>query len=287
MLNIETLLSVFDKQGTLLKWLQKLEEALKNATLSGVTVLQPTATTAVLTFEFSDGTKLEAAPITLPRGLPGKDGEDGAPGKDGNGIVSVTTIGFTQGTGEYEGYTVTNLNVDTDDETIPIEVYARNGENGEPGATGRGIVAVASGQPTIEEEYTITPVTAQFNDGTGNIFNVYAKNGGAEKKYKHTIFILNSNADILFTFSCILNISTPLNTSSLLRTNLPTNIEWACNGRHLDTEGVVSYYALTISRISATVLQISGYTLSGLPTDDDISITPSTPYSFSDTVEEL
>lgn len=90
MFNIKTLLSVFNEKGTLLKWLQKVEEALKNDTLTGVTISQPTSTTAVLTFNFKDGTTLDSAVIDLPPGAPGingtngtngTDGEDGAPGK--------------------------------------------------------------------------------------------------------------------------------------------------------------------------------------------------------------
>lgn len=60
-----------------------------------------------------------------------KNGANGANGKDGNGIVSVTTLGYEEGTGQYEGYTKTNLNVDTNDSTIPIEVYAKNGSSQE------------------------------------------------------------------------------------------------------------------------------------------------------------
>lgn len=83
MINLETVLSAFNKQGTLLKWLQKLENALKGDTLAGVTVSQPTPTQAVLTFNFSDGTNLSADPITLAAGPAGPKGDTGATGATG------------------------------------------------------------------------------------------------------------------------------------------------------------------------------------------------------------
>lgn len=175
MFNIETLLSVFNKKGTLLKWLQQLEEALKGDTLKGVEISQVTADQIQMNFLFKDGTNLLSDIIDLPigpQGVPGKDGTNGEPGKDGrgivtlasgapteedgytvtpvttvysdgtspssfkvrakngtngNGIVNIETVGYEPGTGEFEGYTKTNLNLDTDDEVIPFGVYAKNG----------------------------------------------------------------------------------------------------------------------------------------------------------------
>lgn len=85
-----------------------------------------------LSIELTNGTSKQAD-VYAKNGENGQNGTNGAPGEKGNGIVSITTIGYTQGTGAYEGYTETNINVDTDDETIPIKVYAKNGENGSGG----------------------------------------------------------------------------------------------------------------------------------------------------------
>lgn len=75
MINYETILSTADDKLTLMKWLQKVEDALKNASLDSVTASQPSATTLVLTFHFADGTTLVSPSITLPRGPQGEPGQ--------------------------------------------------------------------------------------------------------------------------------------------------------------------------------------------------------------------
>lgn len=75
MINYETILSTADNKLTLMKWLQKVEGALKNASLESVTASQPTTTTLVLTFHFADGTTLESPSIVLPRGPQGPAGQ--------------------------------------------------------------------------------------------------------------------------------------------------------------------------------------------------------------------
>ena len=144
MFNIKTLLSVFNEKGTLLKWLQKVEEALKNDTLSGVTITQPTDTTAILTFTFKDGSTLESDTINLPRGLqgiPGTNGTNGENGKDGiDGAPGSKIIAVdTQGSREVDGYTETEIDVVTDDSEQPFTftVKAKNGENGKDGTPGQ------------------------------------------------------------------------------------------------------------------------------------------------------
>lgn len=54
------------------------------------------------------------------------------------------------------------------------------GPQGVPGTNGKdgvGITTITSGQPTIEEDKTVTPVTVNKTDGSSQIFNVEAKNG--------------------------------------------------------------------------------------------------------------
>ena len=52
MFNIKTLLSTFDKKGTLMKWLKELTEMLQKSALTGVSVEQTSQTKAVLKFNF-------------------------------------------------------------------------------------------------------------------------------------------------------------------------------------------------------------------------------------------
>ncbi len=73
MININTILSTFDEQGTLLKWLKTTNDALKNASLKSVEAVQPTPTTLQLKFIFADESSLLSPPIILPKGDPGKD----------------------------------------------------------------------------------------------------------------------------------------------------------------------------------------------------------------------
>lgn len=68
MINYETIKSSFDDKLTLLQWLKKVEAALSASVLVSVEVLQPTETTAILTFDFEDGTSISSPSITLPRG---------------------------------------------------------------------------------------------------------------------------------------------------------------------------------------------------------------------------
>ena len=83
MINYETILSNFQDKITLMQWLKKNEEALKGASLESVSVSQPTATTAILTFNFADGTSLESPILVLPRGEQGPQGEVGPQGPQG------------------------------------------------------------------------------------------------------------------------------------------------------------------------------------------------------------
>lgn len=83
MINYETLLSSYDNKLTLMKWLQKVEAALLNASLSSVSISQPTSDTAVLTFVFADGSTLASPTLSLPAGPQGPQGVQGPQGPQG------------------------------------------------------------------------------------------------------------------------------------------------------------------------------------------------------------
>ena len=96
MINWESIISAFNKDGTLLKWLKTVNKALNEATLTGVTAQNTSETTATITFTFADGTSQTTPPITLPRGaqgiqgIPGENGTDGADALFYQTIISVT-----------------------------------------------------------------------------------------------------------------------------------------------------------------------------------------------------
>lgn len=83
MINYETLLSSYDNKLTLMKWLQKVEAALLNASLSSVSISQPTSDTAILTFVFADGSTLASPTLSLPAGPQGPQGVQGPQGPQG------------------------------------------------------------------------------------------------------------------------------------------------------------------------------------------------------------
>ena len=82
-------MSVFNTKGTLLKWLQKLEKALKDGVLESVTVNSVSEGVITLSFNFADGSTITTPQIELPegergpQGVPGADGADGTDGTDG------------------------------------------------------------------------------------------------------------------------------------------------------------------------------------------------------------
>lgn len=83
MFNIKTLLSTFDKKGTLMKWLKELTDMLQKSALTGVSVEQTSQTKAVLKFNFEDGSIITSDALDLPRGLPGLTGPQGPQGLRG------------------------------------------------------------------------------------------------------------------------------------------------------------------------------------------------------------
>lgn len=83
MINYETILSAYDNKITLMKWLNKVQEALQNASLASVNISQPTASTAVLTFVFADGSTLTSPTLSLPQGPQGPQGVQGPQGPQG------------------------------------------------------------------------------------------------------------------------------------------------------------------------------------------------------------
>lgn len=83
MFNINTLLSTFDKKGTLMKWMKELTEMLQKSALTGVSVEQTSQTKAVLKFNFDDGSVITSGALDLPRGLPGLTGPQGPQGLRG------------------------------------------------------------------------------------------------------------------------------------------------------------------------------------------------------------
>ena len=99
MINYETILSLFDDKLTLLEYLTKIEQALKNEQLTDITVTQTDASHVYFTFVFEDGSTIDTPTFSLPagpqgiqgpQGEQGIQGEQGPAGADGANGVSVT-----------------------------------------------------------------------------------------------------------------------------------------------------------------------------------------------------
>ena len=83
MISYETILSSYDDKITLLEWLKKVEEALADASLSSVEVIQSASNKAKFKFIFADGTYLLSPQLTLPLGPAGPQGATGPQGPQG------------------------------------------------------------------------------------------------------------------------------------------------------------------------------------------------------------
>lgn len=74
---INTIISSFDKEGTLLKWLKKVEDAFKNASLKTVEIVTIDDTSYQLKFVFADDTFLLSPTIRYTQGPQGPQGPAG------------------------------------------------------------------------------------------------------------------------------------------------------------------------------------------------------------------
>ena len=83
MININTIISSFDEEGTLLKWLKKVEDALKNASLKTVETVTIDESSFQLKFIFADDTYILSPAITSPKGAKGDTGPQGPQGPQG------------------------------------------------------------------------------------------------------------------------------------------------------------------------------------------------------------
>lgn len=77
MINYETILSAFDDKETLLKWLQKVEKALTDSTLTSVDCVNVDDSHIKFSFNFADGSTIDTPQVYVKPGVDGKDGADG------------------------------------------------------------------------------------------------------------------------------------------------------------------------------------------------------------------
>ena len=86
MINYETLLSSYDDKLTLMQWLKKVEEALKDASAVSFKVNKRGDATLTFSVVFEDGSELETGPIILQQG----ESVQGAAIRNGHLILTLT-----------------------------------------------------------------------------------------------------------------------------------------------------------------------------------------------------
>ena len=134
MINYETILSLFDDKLTLLQYLTKIDEALKNEKLTDITVTQTDASHVYFTFVFEDGSTIDTPTFTLPQGEQGEQGIQGVSVTnaeiDASGHLILTlSNGNTIDAGATGLQTVTASDVDSETAT-QYEVLKADGNGG-------------------------------------------------------------------------------------------------------------------------------------------------------------
>ena len=124
MISWQSIMSVFNTKGTLLKWLKTLDQSLKDAVLQSVSVNTVSTGVITLTFNFADGSTVTTPQIELPegprglQGVPGTDGTDGADGTNGRDAL-------------VQNRALSSANISSP-MAIPIEALNRTAVVGEP-----------------------------------------------------------------------------------------------------------------------------------------------------------
>ena len=126
MINYETILSLFDDKLTLLEYLTKIEQALRNEKLTDITVTQTDASHVYFTFVFEDGSTIDTPTFTLPQGEQGEQG--------------------------IQGVSVTNAEIDASGHLI---LTLSNGNTIDAGATGLQTVTASDVDSETATQYDI------------------------------------------------------------------------------------------------------------------------------------
>lgn len=83
MISWQSVMSVFNTKGTLLKWLKTLDQSLKDGVLESVSVNSVSEGIITLSFNFADGSVITTPQIDIPQGAQGPQGPQGEPGEQG------------------------------------------------------------------------------------------------------------------------------------------------------------------------------------------------------------
>lgn len=128
--------------------------------------------------------------VTNPYNLKGEKGDIGLTGATGaKGDTGAAGVGISTITGENpvqeNGFTKTPIDIVMTDGSMqePINIYAKNGQDGVPGEkgdkglTGTGVSHFTAGEPYVSGNKTITPINIEYTDGTTQSMAIQAQNG--------------------------------------------------------------------------------------------------------------
>ena len=191
MISWQSIMSVFNTKGTLLKWLKTLDQSLQDGVLQSVTVNSVSDGVITLSFNFADGSVITTPQIDIPQGAQGPEGPQGVPGVNGTNGESFNPMGewvtengyhpFDYVTYAGSSYLCTATIIDgTDAPPIDTAHWQLVAEKGDPGDPGTG--------PNIP-----TPTTADNGKVLGVANGEYAlqeaSGGGGVKLYLHSFDI--------------------------------------------------------------------------------------------------
>lgn len=151
MISWQSIMSVFNTKGTLLKWLKTLDQSLKDGVLESVSVNSVSEGIITLSFNFADGSVITTPQIDIPQGAPGKEGPQGIPGINGKDGESFNPMGEWVTDNEYHpfdyvtyqgsSYLCTAAITDGTDappiDTAHWQLVAEKGDQGAQGEPGR------------------------------------------------------------------------------------------------------------------------------------------------------
>lgn len=151
MISWQSIMSVFNTKGTLLKWLKTLDKSLKDGVLQSVSVNPVSTGVITLTFNFADGSTITTPQIDIPQGVQGPEGPQGVPGVNGTNGESFNPMGEWVTENEYHpfdyvtyqgsSYLCTETIINGTDappiDTAHWQLVAEKGDQGAQGEPGR------------------------------------------------------------------------------------------------------------------------------------------------------
>ena len=191
MISWQSIMSVFNTKGTLLKWLKTLDKSLKDGVLESVTVNSVSEGVITLSFNFADGSVITTPNIDIPQGAQGEQGPQGIPGTNGTNGESFKPKGEWVSDNEYHpfdyvtyqgsSYLCTETIIDGTDappiDTAHWQLVAEKGDQGEPGTSPTGnIIEYEETLPTASETspaFVQTPDSILYKKYYGNYIPSY------------------------------------------------------------------------------------------------------------------